>query len=133
VAQWLCHTTAVPPETLGSRPGSVVTGRSVGRYTIGLVLSGLWRGWPVGDILVSLRTSNPCGRLGAVCTNHGSQVHGFSSNTLVRLGSGWMRAVLRSSVAWLGCVSEDVPTISTFQPLSLATTGVVAMRQDGSD
>jgi hypothetical protein len=34
-------------------------------------------------------------------------VHGVSSDTLVRLASGLDGAVLRSSAAWLGCVSED--------------------------
>jgi hypothetical protein len=65
------------------------------------------------DILVSSRTSNSCGRPGAVRANQvpgaltKCQVHGISSDTLVRLASGLDGAVLRSSVAWLSCVSED--------------------------
>jgi hypothetical protein len=43
---------------------------------------------------------------------------------------GWMRAVLRSSVAWLGCVSEDGMTFNL--RLARARTGVVAMRHGSS-
>ena len=56
------------------------------------------------DVLVSSRTSDSCGGTGAVRAN---QVHGVSSDTLVRLASGLDGSVLRSSAAWLGCVSED--------------------------
>ena len=59
------------------------------------------------DFLVSSRTSDSCGGLGAVPANQGCQVHGVSSDTLVRLASRLDGGVLRSSVAWLGCVSED--------------------------
>ena len=52
------------------------TGRSVGRRTIGLAS------------FVSSRTSDSCGGLGAVHANQGCQVHGVSSDTLVRLASG---------------------------------------------
>ena len=58
------------------------------------------------EILVSSRTSDSCGGPGAVRANQGYQVHGVSSDTLVRLASGLDGAVLRSSAAWLGCVSE---------------------------
>jgi hypothetical protein len=61
-------------------------------------------GW---EILVSSRSSDSCGVPGSVRTNQGCQVHGVSSDTLVRLASGLDGAVLRSSAAWLGCVSED--------------------------
>ena len=40
------------------------------------------------DILDSSRTSDSCGRLGAVRANQGCQVHGVSSDTMVRLASG---------------------------------------------
>jgi hypothetical protein len=40
------------------------------------------------DILVSSRTSDSCGGPGAVHANQGCQVHGVSSDTLVRLASG---------------------------------------------
>uniref|UniRef100_A0AAZ3Q4J5 Transposase Tc1-like domain-containing protein n=1 Tax=Oncorhynchus tshawytscha TaxID=74940 RepID=A0AAZ3Q4J5_ONCTS len=40
------------------------------------------------DVLVSSRTSDSCGGPGAVRANHGCQVHGVSSDTLVRLASG---------------------------------------------
>ena len=56
MAQWL---RAVPPETLGLRPGSVVTGRSVGRRTIDLASSGLGRGWPVGISLSHRAPATP--------------------------------------------------------------------------
>ena len=81
----------MPPETLGLRPGSVVTGRD-------REVHGLTHNWPsvarvteglVGrDILVSSRTSDSCGGPGAVHANQGRQVHGVSSDTLVRLASG---------------------------------------------
>ena len=76
---------SVPPETLGSRPGSVVTGRDQ-------EVRGATHNWPsvvrVRDILVSSRTSDSCGGPGAVCANQGCQVHGVSSDTLVWLASG---------------------------------------------
>ena len=59
------------------------------------------------DVLVSSRTSDSCGGPGAVLANQGCQVHGVASDTLVRLASGLDGAVLRSSAARLGCVSED--------------------------
>jgi hypothetical protein len=77
----------VPPETLGSRPGSVVTGMA-GR-----------------DVHVSSRTSDSRGRPGAVRANQGCQV--FPPAHWCGWLPGWMRAVLRSSAAWLGCVSEE--------------------------
>ena len=40
------------------------------------------------DVLVLLRTSDSCGGPGAVHANQGRQVHGVSSDTLVRLASG---------------------------------------------
>ena len=88
MAQWL---RALSSETLGSRPGSVVTGRDrEGR--------GATHNWPSvarvreglagRDVLESSRTSDSCGGPGAVRANQGCQVHGVSSNTLVRLASG---------------------------------------------
>jgi hypothetical protein len=109
---------AVPPETLGLSPGSVTAGRD-------REVHGATHNWPSvfrvreglagGDILVSSCTSDSCGGPGTV---HADQVArtrllGVSSDTLVRLASGWMCAVLRSSAAWLGCVSEDA-WLSTF-------------------
>ena len=85
----------MPSESLGSRPGSVVTGRD-------REVRGATHNWPsvvreglVGrDVLVSSRTSDSCGGPGAVRASHGCQAHGVASDTL-----GWMRAVLRSSAA----------------------------------
>ena len=80
------------------------TARSVGRRTIGLALSGLGRAWPVGISLSHRTPATPvAGRAQCVLT----KVHGVSSDTLVRLASGLDGAVLRSSAAWLGSVSED--------------------------
>ena len=59
------------------------------------------------DILVTLCTSDSRDGLGAVRAKQGCQVHGVSSDTSVQLASGLDGAVLRSSAAWLGCVSED--------------------------
>jgi hypothetical protein len=79
----------VPPETLGSRPGSVVTG-------LDQEVRGVTHNWPSvirvreglagREILVSLRTSDSCGGPGAVRANQGCQGHGVSSDTLVQLG-----------------------------------------------
>ena len=88
----------MPLESLGSCPGSVVTGRD-------WEVRGVKHNWPsvvreglVGrDVLVSSRTSDSCGGPGTVRANQGCQVH----------LPGWMRVVLRSSAARLGCVSED--------------------------
>ena len=81
----------MPSETLGSRPGSVVTGRD-------REVHGAMHNWPsvvrvreglVGrDVLVSSRTSDSCGGPGTVRASQGCQVHGVSSGTLVRLASG---------------------------------------------
>ena len=81
----------MPSESLGSRPGSVVTGRD-------REVRGATHNWPsvawvreglVGrGVLVSSRTSDSCGGLSAVCASQGGQVHGVSSDTLVRLASG---------------------------------------------
>ena len=100
----------MPPETLGSNPGSVVAGRDQ-------EVHGATHNWPSvvrvregmagRDVLVSSRTSDSCGGPGAVRANQGCQVHSVSSDTLVRLASGLDGAVLRSSADWLGCVSED--------------------------
>ncbi|CDQ69348.1 unnamed protein product [Oncorhynchus mykiss] len=90
----LCH------QSLGSRPGSVVTGRD-------REVRGATHNWPsvvrvreglVGrDVLVSSRTSDSCGGPGAV-HNQGCQVHGFS---LRHIGAAGFRVgcALRSSAA----------------------------------
>ena len=100
----------MPLETLGARPGADKTGRD-------REVRGATHNWPSvarvreglagREILVSSRTSDSCGGLGAVRANQGCQVHGVSSNTLVLVASGLDGAVLRSSAAWLGCVLED--------------------------
>uniref|UniRef100_A0A8C7HBW7 Uncharacterized protein n=1 Tax=Oncorhynchus kisutch TaxID=8019 RepID=A0A8C7HBW7_ONCKI len=76
---------------MGSRPGSVVTGRD-------REVRGATHNWPsivrvreglaCRDVLVPSRTSDSCGGPGAVSANQGCQVHGVSSDTLVRLASG---------------------------------------------
>ena len=118
----------MPPETLGSRPGSVATGRSVGATpSVVRVREGL----AGRDILDSSRTSDSCGGPGAVHANQGCQVHGVSSDTLVQLASRLDVAVLRSS--WVVLVGLCIGGCMTFNlRLSRARTGVVAMRQDSS-
>ena len=59
------------------------------------------------DILVSSRTSDSSGGPGAVRANQGCQVHGVSSDTLVRLASGLDARCVKKQRGWLGCVSED--------------------------
>ena len=104
---------AVPPETLGLSPGSVAVGSD-------WEIHGAMHNWPSvvwvreglagRDILVSLRTSDSCGGLGAV---HADQVARCTVFLPTHWLPGWMIAVLRSSAAWLGCVSEDA-WLSTF-------------------
>jgi hypothetical protein len=80
---------AVPPETLGLRPGSVVTIRD--REVRGATHnwhSVVREGLTSRDILVSSHTSNSCGGPGVVHANQDCQVHSVSSDTLVRLASG---------------------------------------------
>ena len=123
----------MPPETLGSRPGFVVTGRdwevrgathnwpSVARVREGLVGRG---------VLVSSHTSDSCGGLGAVCASQGGQVHSVSSGALVRLTSGLDAHCVKKQCGLVGlCIGGRM----TFNlRLSRARTGVVAMRQDSS-
>ena len=81
-------------------------------------------------VLVSSRTSDSCGGLGAVCANQGGQVHGVSSDALVRLASGLDARCVKKQCGLVGlCIGGRM----TFNlRLSLARTGVVAMRQDSS-
>ena len=100
----------MPSESLGSRPGSVVTGcdREV---------RGVTHNWPSvvrvreglagREILVSSRTSDSCGGPGTVNANQGCQMHGVSSDTLVRLAFGLDARCVKKQCGWLGCVSED--------------------------
>jgi hypothetical protein len=71
VAQW---SKAVPPETLGSSPGSVAAGRDREVHWVTHNLPSFVQvreGFAGKDILVSSRTSDSCGRLG---TMHADQV-----------------------------------------------------------
>ena len=123
----------MPPETLGSRPGSVATGRD-------REVRGATHNWPSvvrvreglagRDILVSSRTSDSCGGPGAVHANQGCQVHSVSSDTLVWLASGLdARCVIKQS----GLVEMCIGGRMTFNlRLSRAHTGVVAMSQDST-
>ena len=84
---------------------------------------GAMHNWPSGvrvreglagrDILVSSRTSDSCGRPGAVHANQAARCTVFPPTHWCGWLPGWMRTVLRSSAAWLGCVSEDA-WLSTF-------------------
>ena len=113
---------AVPPETLGSRPGSVVTGRD-------REVRGATHNWPSvvrvreglagREILVSSRTRDSCapatpvaGRAQCALTKV-ARCTVFPPTHWCSWLPGWMCAVLRSSAAWLGCVSEDA-RLSTF-------------------
>ena len=75
------------------------------------------------DVLVSSRTSDSCGGPGAVRTNQGCQVHGVSSDTLVRLASGLDARCVKKQRGLVGlCIVR----------LSRARTGVIVMIQDSS-
>ena len=111
MAQWLRALWPVPSETLGSRPGSVVTSRD-------REVRGATHNWPSvvwvreglagREILVSSRTSDSCGGPGAVRANQGCQVYGVSSDTLVRLASGLDGAVL-VGLCIGGCMTFNLP------------------------
>ena len=79
------------------------------------------------DILVSSRTSDSRGGPGAVRANQGCQVHGVSSDTLVRLASG---CCVKKQCGLVGlCIGGRM----TFNlRLSQARMGVVAMRKDSN-
>ena len=110
----LCH------QTLGSRPGSVVTGRD-------REVHGATQNWP-RDVLVSSRTSDSCGGLGAVYASQGGQVHCVSSGALVRLASGLDARCVKKQC---GLVRLCFGGRMSFD-LRLARAGVVAMRQDSN-
>ena len=100
----------MPPETLGSRPGSVVTGRD--REVCGATHnwpSVVWvrEGLAGRDILVSSHTSDSCGGPGTVRANQGRQVHGVSSDTLVRLASGLDARCVKKQCGLVGFTLED--------------------------
>ena len=65
------------------------------------------------DILVSSRTRDYCGGPGAVHADRVARCAVFPPTHWCGWLPGWMRTVLRSSAAWLGCVSEDA-WLSTF-------------------
>jgi hypothetical protein len=119
VAQWLRHciaVLAVPPETLASSPGSVTAGRdrevhgaTYNWHSVVRVREGL----AGRDILVSSRTSDSCGGPGTVHTDQVARCTVFPPTHWCGWLPGWMHAVLRSSAAWLGCVSKDA-WLSTF-------------------
>jgi hypothetical protein len=79
------------------------------------------------EILVSSRTSDSCGGPGAVHAKQGCQVHGVSSNTLVRLASGLDARCVKKHCGLVGlCIGGHM----TFNlRLSRARAGVVAVRQ----
>ena len=109
---------AVPPETLGSRPGSVAAGRDQ-------EVRGAMHNWPSvvrvreglagRDILVSSRTSDSCGGPGVLTKVVRCTV--FPPTHWCGSLPGWMRAVLRSSAAWLGCVSEMAWLLTFVSPV----------------
>ena len=107
---WQRHCIAsVPPETLGSSPGSVSA-------SLDLEVHGATQNWPSvvrvreglagRDILVLSRTSDSCGRPGAVHADQVARCTVFPLTHWCGWLPGWMRA-------WLGCVSEDA-WLSTF-------------------
>ena len=79
------------------------------------------------EILVSSRTRDSCGGTGAVHANQGCQVHGVSSDTLVRLASGLDARCVKKQCGLVGlCIGGRM----TFD--LRVCMGVVAMRQDSS-
>ena len=122
----------MPPETLGSCPGSVAVGHGE--------VHGVTHNWPSvvrvreglasREILVSSRTSDSCGGPGAVGANQGCQVHGVSSDILVRLASELDARCVKKQCSLVGlCIGGRM---AFNLRLSRTRTGVVAMRQDSS-
>ena len=117
---------AVPPETLGSSPGSVAAGRD-------REVHGATHNWPSvvrvreglagREILVSSRTSDSCG-------GPGRQVHGVSSDTLVGLTSGLDAHCVKKQCGLVGLCFGG--RMAFDYRLSRAHAGVVAMRQDSN-
>ena len=80
-------------------------------------------GLAVRDVHFSSRISDSCGGPGAVRANQDCQVHGVSSDTLVRLASGLDARCVKKHCGL--CIGG----LMTFNlRLSQARTGVVAMR-----
>jgi hypothetical protein len=113
--------------------GSVATGRD-------REVRGAMHNWPSvvrvreglagRDILVSSCTCDSCGGPGTVHAKQGRQVHGVSSDTLVRLAS---RLDTRCVKKQCGLVGLRIGGRMTFNlRLSRARTGVVVMRQVSS-
>ena len=105
---------AVPPETLGSRPGSVVAGcEREGRRTIGLASSGLGRVWPVGISLSHRALVTPVAGW-AQCTLTRSPGARCFLQHIGAAGFRVARCVKKQcSLVGLCCVSEDA-WLSTF-------------------
>ena len=119
---------AVPPETLGSSPGSVAAGqdREVHATHNWPGVARVMEGLASRDILVSSRTRDSCGGPGAVHADQVARGTVFPPTHWCGWLPGWMRAVLRSSAAWFGCFGGN---IALDLHLSRARTGVVAMRR----
>ena len=97
----------MPSESLGSRPGSVVTVRDREATHNWPSIVQVREGLAGRDVLVSSRTSDSCGGPGAVRANQGCHVHGVASDTLARLASGWDARCVKKQCGGLGCVSDD--------------------------
>ena len=82
------------------------------------------------DVLVSWCTSSSCGGTGAVRANQDCQVHGVSSDTLVRLASGLDACCLKKQCGLVGLCVAGRMTLDL--RLSRACTGDLAMRQDST-
>ena len=119
---------AVPPETLGSHPGRdrKVRGATHNWPSVVRVREGL----AGRDILVSSGTSDSYGGPGAVHANQGRQVHGVSSDTLVRLASGLDVRCVKKQCGLVGLCFGGRMAFDL--RLSRARTGVVAMRRDSN-
>ena len=101
---------AVPPEILGSSPGSVAAGHDREAH-------GATHNWPSvvrvreglagKDVLVSSRTRDSCGGPGAVHAEQVARCTVFPPTHWCGWLPSWMGIVLRSSAARFGCVLED--------------------------
>ena len=79
----------------------------MGRCTIGLASPGLGRSWSVGVSLSHRAPATPVAGWAQCALTKVARCTVFPPAQWCGWLPGWMRAVLRSSAAWLGCVSED--------------------------
>ena len=93
-------------ETLGSRPGSVAAGRDQEVRGATHNWPSVVRVWPVGISLSHCALATPVAGQAQCTLTKVARCTVFPPTHWCGWLPGWIRTVLRSSAAWLGCVSE---------------------------